>query len=216
MKLQSTFRSFANLSRYALATGVTVVVPLLPSLANAADNDSFAPIAALDGRVNDAPVSGAPPRMDRGSAQSGHTVLEGKYTGWSLNLTPVLLAPRDEYRLGYGADPELKYTLDRGAVRLSAGLRVGAYYAKNLFGITAMPTLRLLVPVGPVEPYVSVGMGYGWLPKLEHSGIATMSRLGIVFRFSENIALGVEGTVQRIERSAFEFPSFGSALSLNF
>jgi hypothetical protein len=216
MKNQSTFRSFANLSRYALATSVTIIAPLLPSLAKAADSGSFAPVAALDTRVSDAPVSATPPRMDQLSPQSGHAALEGKYTGWSLNLTPVLLAPRDEYRLGYGADPELKYTLDRGAVRLSAGLRVGAYYAKNLFGITAMPTLRLLVPVGPVEPYVSVGMGYGWLPKLEHSGIATMSRLGIVFRFSESIALGVEGTVQRIERSAFEFPSFGSALSLNF
>src|SRR5262249_41770484 len=100
-------------------------------------------------------------------------------------------------------------------VRLSAGLRVGAYYAQNLFGITTMPTLRLMVPVGPVEPYVSFGMGYGWLPKIDHSGIATMSRLGVVFRFSERFGLGVEGTVQKIDGSDFGFPSFGSALAID-
>lgn len=135
-------------------------------------------------------------------------------SGWSLNFTPVLLFSKDQYRFGGGTDPELKYTLDLGGARLSAGGRIGAYYAKNLFGITAMPTLRMMVPVGPVEPYVSFGMGYGWLPKLEHSDFATMSRLGIVFRFSENFALGVEGTVQKLDRSSFRFPSFGSMVSL--
>jgi hypothetical protein len=135
--------------------------------------------------------------------------------GWSLNLTPVLLLPEGNYRLGGGADPEIKYTVDLGRARLSAGARIGAYYAKNLFGMTLMPTLRLTMPVGPVEPYVSFGMGYGWLPKSDHAAIATMSRLGIVFRFSESFALGIEGTVQQIEGSAFRFPSFGSMASFD-
>lgn len=137
------------------------------------------------------------------------------HAGWSLNLTPVLLLPDGNHRLGGGADPEIKYTVDLGRARLSAGARIGAYYAKNLFGMTLMPTLRLMMPVGPVEPYVSFGLGYGWLPKPDHAAIATMSRLGIVFRFSESFALGVEGTVQQIEGSAFRFPSFGSMASFD-
>ncbi|MFZ5891026.1 MAG: hypothetical protein ACOY0T_08245 [Myxococcota bacterium] len=213
MKTRTTFNSIANLARYA--STASLALALIPAVAAAADNTSSASVAALDTRWNDASVSGAP-GAESNSQQPARTLAEGKYSGWSLNFTPVLLTPRDDERLGGGVDPELKYTLDRGAVRLSAGLRVGGYYAKNLFGITAMPTLRLVVPVGPVEPYVSFGMGYGWLPKIEDSGIATMSRLGIVFRFSESFGLGVEGTLQRIERSAFEFPSFGSAVSLNF
>lgn len=136
-------------------------------------------------------------------------------SGWSLNFTPVLFFPKDQSRLGGGADPELKYTLDLGHARLSAGSRVGTYYAKNLFGVTVMPTLRLMVPVGPVEPYAAVGMGYGWLPKIEHADFATMSRVGVVFRFSKRFALGVEGTFQQIERSAFRFPSFGSMLAID-
>ena len=136
-------------------------------------------------------------------------------SGWSLNLTPVLLFPHDDYRFGGGADPELKYTLDLGGAHLSAGGRVGTYYAKNLLGVTVMPTLRLMVPVGPVEPYVAFGMGYGWLPKIGDQDFATMSRLGVVFRFSRSFALGVEGTVQRIDGSAFEFPSFGSMISFD-
>lgn len=63
---------------------------------------------------------------------------EGKaaedYSGWSLNFTPVLIAPKADYGWGGGADPELKYTIDRGGARLSAGLRIGVYYAKDSFG----------------------------------------------------------------------------------
>ena len=229
MKSRAAFSAPASLARYLLTT-VAFATPLLPAVAaaddawapHAAETSWLAPAATL-APANDAvsngarrPEFGAAPRVDNGTEQPTRAASEGKYTGWSLNFTPVLLAPHNDERLGGGVDPELKYTLDRGAVRLSAGLRVGGYYAKNLFGITAMPTLRLVVPVGPVEPYVSFGMGYGWLPKLEHSGIATMSRLGVVFRFSESFGLGVEGTIQKIERSAFEFPSFGSAMTLNF
>jgi hypothetical protein len=135
-------------------------------------------------------------------------------SGWSINFTPVLLFPKDDYRFGGGADPELRYTLDLGGALLSAGARTSGYYAKNMFGMTVMPTLRLTVPVGPVEPYAAFGMGYGWLPKVGHSDFATMSRLGVVFRFSESFALGVEGTFQELDGSDFRFPSFGSMISL--
>src|SRR5437016_3123091 len=82
-----------------------------------------------------------------------------KHSGWSINLTPVLILPSGEDRFGGGFDPELKYTVDLGGARLSAGGRVGAYYARNLFGVTVMPTLRVMVPVGHFEPYASVGLG---------------------------------------------------------
>lgn len=141
---------------------------------------------------------------------------EEDHSGWSLNFTPVLVAPHHGYRWGGGADPELKYTIDRDGARLSAGLRVGGYYARNLFGVTVMPTLRITVPVGRVEPYASFGMGYGWIPKESQEDIATMSRLGIVFRVSKKFALGLEGTLQRIERSEFRFPSLGSAITFDF
>jgi hypothetical protein len=136
-------------------------------------------------------------------------------SGWSINFTPVLIFPKDEYRWGGGADPELKYTLDLGKARLSAGARVGAYYARNLFGVTAMPTLRMLVPAGNWEPYAAFGMGYGWLPKPQRADIATMARLGLVYRFSAKLALGLEATVQEIHASQWRFPSVGSMMSFD-
>jgi hypothetical protein len=137
------------------------------------------------------------------------------HSGWSFNMTPVLLLPKDEYRFGGGTDPELKYTLDLGGARLSAGGRVGGYYARNQFGVTVMPTVRLMVPLGSVEPYVAVGMGYGWLPQTGHSDLVTMSRLGFVYRFSKRFAIGLEATVQNLDRSDFRFPSFGSMMSFD-
>lgn len=47
--------------------------------------------------------------------------------GRSINLTPVLLMSDDKYDLGGGVDPEVKYTLDFGGPRLSAGARLGGY-----------------------------------------------------------------------------------------
>jgi hypothetical protein len=137
-------------------------------------------------------------------------------SGWSLNLTPVLLLAHGDYRFGGGGDPELKYTADVGRVRLSAGARAGVYYAKNLFGVTAMPTLRVAMPSGNLEPYVAFGMGYGWLPDVKHSDLASMSRVGFVYHFSQRFALGLEGTFQKIDNSDFSFPSVGSMASFDF
>jgi hypothetical protein len=77
-------------------------------------------------------------------------------------------------------------------------------------------TLRITAPVGRVEPYASFGMGYGWIPKEGEEDIATMSRLGVVFRVSDSLGLGLEGTLQKVERSEFRFPSLGSAITFDF
>lgn len=37
-----------------------------------------------------------------------------------------------------------------------------------------------------------------------------------LFRVSAKFALGLEGTLQRIERSEFRFPSLGSAITFDF
>jgi hypothetical protein len=135
--------------------------------------------------------------------------------GWSFNFTPVLVLPKDDYRLGGGSDPELRHAWELGPVSLSAGGRVGAYYAKNLFGVTVMPTLRATLPLGPVEPYLAGGVGYGWLPTVEREGLATMARFGTVFHFSDSFSIGLEATLQQIHGTNFEFPSFGSMMSID-
>ena len=140
---------------------------------------------------------------------------EEKPSGWSINLTPVLILPSGDERLGGGVDPELKYTVDLGDARLSVGGRVGAYYAKNLFSWTVMPTLRLMVPIGSFEPYAAIGLGHGWIPDTGRDGLAAMGRLGFLYRFSERFAIGVEGTLQQVDGSSYRFPSFGSMLSFH-
>lgn len=217
-----TFHSLANVSRSALAGSLAFGALLLPAVAAAQEGTSpespnAAPVETKPAETPSiAPTEPKPTLEESKPAGSLKLAPEEDKSRWSLNFTPVLLAPHGAYHWGGGVDPELKYTLDRGGARLSAGLRVGGYYAKNLFGITAMPTIRLTVPVGPVEPYVSFGLGYGWLPKIDYSDIALMSRLGVVFRFSKSFAIGLEGTVQKIDGSNFSFPSFGSAVAINF
>ncbi|MFO0582524.1 MAG: hypothetical protein U0229_09645 [Anaeromyxobacter sp.] len=137
-------------------------------------------------------------------------------TGWVANFTPVLILAHGDDRFGGGADPEVRYCLDLGGVRVSAGARVGVYYAKNVLGVTAMPTLRLTVPVGRVEPYLAAGMGYGWETESGYSNLATMSRGGFVYRFSKGFSAGLEATYQKIEGSEHRFWSFGSAMAFGF
>jgi hypothetical protein len=137
------------------------------------------------------------------------------HSGWSWNFTPVLILPKGDHHLGGGVDPELQYTLDQGLVRWSAGFRIGGYYAYDMLGVTTMPTGRVSVPLGPVEPYASFGMGYGWLPQAGERGVATLSRLGIIFHFSDRLAVGVEGSLQNIYGTDFHFPSLGSMVSFD-
>jgi hypothetical protein len=141
--------------------------------------------------------------------------VEESHSGWSFNATPVLIVPKDGYRWGGGVDPELKYTLDLGRVRLSGGGRVGAHYAKSQFGVTVMPTVRLMVPVGALEPYAAAGVGGGWLPKSDHVDFATMARAGFVYRFSKTFAIGLEGTLQDLRGSNFRFFSIGSMMAFD-
>lgn len=133
-------------------------------------------------------------------------------SGWSIHLTPVLVVTGDD-DLGGGFDPEIRYTHDMGGVRLGAGWRLGGYYARERFVIVQTPTLRLEIPVGRIEPYVSFGMGYGWIPEDGEDGVATMSRTGVVYRTRRNLAIGLETTVQKIDGTGWSFPSIGSMIA---
>jgi hypothetical protein len=192
MNNHSSLVSFANASKSAFGSMLALALLVSPRVEAAED-----PLAAVH-----APAPGA------GAAAQDHA-------GWSFNATPVLVVPKDGYRWGGGADPELKYTLDLGWARLSGGGRVGAYYAKNQFGVSLMPTVRLMVPVGAVEPYVSAGVGYGWLPKAGHADLTTMARAGFLYRFSKSFAIGLEGTLQELRGSDFRFLSIGSMMAFD-
>ena len=137
------------------------------------------------------------------------------HSGWSINATPVLIPPDDGYGWGGGADPELKYTLDLGPARVSLGGRVGIYYANDQFGVSAMPTLRLIVPVGAFEPYVAGGLGYGWLTRSGHKDFTSMARAGFLYRFSKSFAIGLEGTIQQLDDSNYRFFSVGSMITFD-
>lgn len=136
-------------------------------------------------------------------------------TGWSVNATPVLILPEDGHAWGGGADPELKYTHRVGAARVSVGGRLGLYYARDQFGVSAMPTLRLMVPLGALEPYVAGGLGYGWLTSSGHKDVISMTRAGFLYRFSKSFAVGLEGTAQRLDDSDYRFFSVGSMMAFD-
>lgn len=133
--------------------------------------------------------------------------------GWRFNLTPAIVSQGGEYGLGGGVDPEVRFAAARRGGYLSIGARVGAYYARNLFGVNAMPTLRVTIPVGSLELYSAVGVGYGWLPKIGGSDRAEMYRAGFYHHFSKSFGIGAELTYQDIARTNFQFLSLGSMLS---
>ena len=179
----NAFASFARSRRFAFASMLAV---LLSSRVGSADELAV-----------QAATPGAPSKS---------------HSGWSLNATPVLIPADDGYGWGGGADPELKYTLGLGAARVSVGGRVGLYYAKDQFGVSAMPTLRLTVPVGAFEPYVAGGVGYGWLTESGHKDFISMARAGFLYRFSKSFAIGLEGTTQQLDDSNYRFFSVGSMM----
>lgn len=133
--------------------------------------------------------------------------------GWTLNFTPALVSQGNDYGLGGGIDPELRYDLGFDEIYMSLGTRIGAYYAKKLFSVLEMPTARLTLPIGSFDPYAAIGAGYGWIPKLDEAHVARMYRGGFIYHFNNKLGLGIEGTYQEILHTDFHFFSLGSMVS---
>lgn len=181
--------------RFAPATPARVAARfVLPALAAAAAVAAPRPAAAYD----------------EGSAAAVSN------TGLDLGLGPVLLVPTDGGPLGGGLDAELRYGIGLNPVILSPGARLAGYAFSGRFVGLAMPTLRLTIPLGPLAPFVTGGVGGGWLSNPSEAGLALMGGGGLMVHVGRVLGVGVEATYQTVTDTEMKAVAIGPMLQFGF
>lgn len=137
--------------------------------------------------------------------------------GFHLGLGPVLLIPTDSNRpLGGGLEVDGRYGIDLNPVIIGPGARLAGYLISERFIGTAMPTLRVTFPLGPLAPFAIGGVGYGGLTNPGESGVAALIGGGLMIHITHHFAIGAEADYQTITTTEFHEFSLGPAILISF
>jgi hypothetical protein len=141
----------------------------------------------------------AAPRVAK--AQEGEydsTAME-QSRGLHLGVGPTLLLPlRSEGPYGGGVTVEGRYGIQVGPTVVAPGARAGGYVIADRVVVVAMPMARVVLPVGPLAPYLVGGVGIGGLTNDSEGGAALLGGGGLMIHVGRVVAFGAEGTYQTI------------------
>ena len=137
--------------------------------------------------------------------------------GLHIGLGPVLLIPSDPDRpMGGGLEFDLRYGIGLDPIILGPGGRLAGYFISGRFVGTAMPTLRVTLPLGPLAPFIIGGVGGGWITNPGESGLALLGGGGLMIHFGRFFAIGAEATYQVITGTEFKELAIGPAIVISF
>lgn len=133
-------------------------------------------------------------------------------TGFHVGIGPVILIPPGNRPIGGGLDLDLRYGIGLDPVIVAPGGRLAGYFISGRFIGMAMPTARLTLPVGPLAPFLSGGVGGGWISNPSEAGVALLGGGGLMVHFGRVFALGVEATYQTITGTDFHSLAIGPSI----
>jgi hypothetical protein len=145
--------------------------------------------------------------------EEGESAAMSKNRGLRVGLAPVLLLPTDRGPMGGGLELDGRYGIKAGPTVIAPGGMLSGYVISARPIGTAMPTVRLTLPVGPLAPFVMGGIGGGWLGNPKESGLAVMGGGGLAIHLGRILALGLEVSYQTITGTEFRSLAFGPVIS---
>lgn len=132
--------------------------------------------------------------------------------GLHLGIGPVLLIPTDGGPLGGGLDLSGRYGFLAGPTIVAPGARVASYLISERLVALGMPTLRITVPVGPLAPFVTAGVGPGWISTPGELGAAVLAGGGLLIHFGRAAGIGLEATYQTITGTDMRSVAIGPSI----
>jgi hypothetical protein len=136
---------------------------------------------------------------DEGRDSDGDSAAMAANKGLSFGFGPVVLLPsRDGGPYGGGLDLEARYGFKAGPTVIAPGGRLAGYVMSSRFVGIAMPTIRWVLPVGPLAPFVVGGVGPGWISNPSEGGLALLGGGGLMVHFGRIFAIGAEASYQTI------------------
>lgn len=156
----------------------------------------------------------------RGSAQVGEPsardVVVAYNTGLRISLAPGLFIPTNGGKVGFSLAGDVRYGFETGPAIIAPGVRLAAFFPAGARALTALGTLRVTFPVGPVGPFVVGGVGPGFVSDPSHVGLAYLAGGGLMVHIGRSVGIGIEATYFGVTDSWFRSISIGPSLLLSF
>ncbi len=132
--------------------------------------------------------------------------------GLHLGTGVIVLMPTDDGPWGGGLQLQGRYGVGAGPLVVGPGAALSGYVISRRFVGTAMPTLRVTLPIAFIGPFVTGGVGGGWLSNPSEGGFAWSAGGGLLIHLGDFFAIGAEVSFKRIVGTEFEVLSIGPSL----
>jgi len=137
-------------------------------------------------------------------------------TGLRFSLAPGLFIPTDGGKVGFSLAGDVRYGFELGPTIVAPGVRLAGFFPAGARALTALGTLRVTVPAGPVAPFLVGGVGPGWVSDPSHAGLAYLAGGGLMLHIGQSFGIGVEASYFGITDSWFRSVAIGPSILLSF
>jgi len=135
------------------------------------------------------------------------------YTGLRWSIAPGAVFRKG--KAGFSLAGRLEYGLDTGSVIVMPGVSVAGYFLDpNVY--VGMPTVGLVLPLGPFAPFVEGGAGVGAVTQPSQTSLAVLGGGGFVLHPTPSFMLGVDVGYETIVGTDFSVIIFGPIFAFSF
>jgi hypothetical protein len=143
----------------------------------------------------------------------GRELVARRYTGlrWSIGPGAVFRSGK----AGFSLAGRLEYGVDTGSVIVMPGLSLAGYFLDpNVY--VGMPTVELVLPLGPFAPFVEGGAGVGAVTQPSQTSLAVLGGGGFVLHPTPSFMLGLEVGYETIVGTDFRVIILGPIFAFSF
>jgi hypothetical protein len=136
--------------------------------------------------------------------------------GLRISLVPGIFIPVHGGDVGFFFAADFRYGFQVGPMVIAPGLRPAGYFPPHQTILTGLATLRLTFPLGPVGPFITGGVGPGWIKEPSTVGVAYSGGGGFMVHIGTRFGFGAEATYQGITDTYFRALFVGPLIMLSF
>jgi hypothetical protein len=135
------------------------------------------------------------------------------YTGLRWSIAPGAVFQKG--KAGFSLAGRLEYGLDTGSVIVMPGVSVAGYFLDpNVY--VGMPTVGLVLPLGPFAPFIEGGAGVGAVTQPSQTSLAVLVGCGFVLHPTPSFVLGIHVGYETIVGTDFSVIIFGPIFAFSF
>jgi len=143
----------------------------------------------------------------------GRELVARRYTGLRWSIAPGAVFRSG--KAGFSLAGRLEYGVDTGSVIVMPGLSLAGYFLDpNVY--VGMPTVELVLPLGPFAPFVEGGAGVGAVTQPSQTSLAVLGGGGFVLHPTPSFMLGLEVGYETIVGTDFRVIILGPIFAFSF